>query len=140
MRRAFQPQRLRVGALLLVLGGGLSCGEGGGPSGPPEAGILTVSLATTRGDDGAYVLLVEGPALPPEAVVAADERYLVHARQAEAGAVRVLVVGDMASGPLLRLEVPDVAAAREYRVTLVDAADRTNRVVMGPSRGFTVDR
>ena len=134
LRRGAAPAALVACATL-----GLSCGGDGGPSAPPEPGPVTVSLTTPRTDDGALVLSLAGPGLTAGAVSSASPSYVVHAR-ASSGEVRVFVMGDITSGPLLRVTVPDPRAAASFQVTILDAADRANAAVPLAGRTFTVAR
>lgn len=90
----------------------------------PEPGDLTVTLSTPNATDHAMVLNVTGPEAPT-AVEAATPDYVVHSRITGTTA-RVAVFGLLASGPVVRVSVPDVRRAREYTVTVQEAVDAGN--------------
>ncbi len=85
------------------------------------AGTLTVHLTAAGANDGAVVLVVSGgPVLSVEAVGS----YEVTSTTDAAG-VHLLVVGNIAQGSLLRLQVPDISKVHEYLASIGQVADRT---------------
>ena len=136
--RAMRLTVLGVAASVLA---SLSCGKDGGPTGPSGPVTATVSLATPRTDDGALLLELTGRGLTAAGVRAARDDYFVQARPAvSGGGVTVLVVGDLVSGPLLRVDAPDAQAADGYAVAVKEAASRTNALVSSSGRSFTIER
>jgi len=113
----------RQATLLLALGvsGTLACGDKNGPSGP-VAGDLTVSYSSPSVSDGALLLLIQGG---PVASVRAAGSQQVASASAGVNLQRVVVTGDLTSGDILRIAVPDVAAVASYAVQVEAAADRT---------------
>lgn len=113
----------RAAALLLVA----ACGGGDGSTDPqPQPGFLTVSLATPAADDGAIVLSVSGPGAMSQFASVAPATQLFARRNGTSQ--RVLLVGDLNAGQLVRFHVPDVSAAAAYRATIVEVASRGNEV------------
>lgn len=131
-----KPMRPALPALLLALGAAACDGGGGGGTTEPPApvpGALTVSLATPNTGDRAMVVSVTGPGLATaEAAVAS---YVVHAR-ATPGALRAAVFGSLGSGPLLRIQVPDVNRPGDYSATVVEVADGAN--ALRETAGYTL--
>jgi hypothetical protein len=85
--------------------------------------VLTVALATPNSGDRAIVVTVSGPAIT--SVEAGSTAYVAHSRTVS-GLVRAAVFGPLASGPLLRIQVPDVAKAAAYSATVVEVSDAGN--------------
>ena len=127
----------------LVLAAAISCGKGTpvSPQPPPPppvvppppppgtAGALTVSLATPNTDDGALLLEVKGPSI--RGVTTKSAALQVYADTMSTTTVRTVVAGNLSSGGLFTFQVPDVNAAGSYTVTIVDIADRQNRLRSG---------
>jgi hypothetical protein len=110
-----------LAALALVA----ACDSASGPP-KPRAGEVTVRLETPHDDDGALVLSLTGPG-PIGAVTAAAAGVVVDARPDGQG-VRAAVFGRLEDGDLVRVAVPDVHRAGEYRVRAVQAAGRDNHL------------
>lgn len=130
--------RLRLIALAgIAILGAISCGKNTPVSPPPPppppppgtAGVLTVSLATPNTDDGALLLEVKGPSI--RGVAAKTAALQVFADTMSTTTVRTVVAGSLSSGGLFTFQVPDVNAATSYTVTIVDIADRQNRLRSG---------
>ena len=101
-----------------------ACGKDKGPA-APRAGELTLSLTTPFPDDGAILLAITGPEIGT--VRATSSAIATHSR-AVAGGVRVVVFGDIASGSLLRIAVPDASQSSKYSASVVEVSDRANAV------------
>lgn len=85
-------------------------------------GTLTIHLASAGTNGGAMVLVVSGGAVDS---VQAVGNYEVTSNTDGAG-VHLMVVGNLAAGALVRLQVPDVSRASEYVAVISQIADRTN--------------
>ena len=85
-------------------------------------GTLTVHLAATGTNAGAMVLVVSGGAVESVTTVG---NYEVTSSTDGAG-VHLMVIGDLADGALVRLQVPDVSRASEYVAVISQVADRVN--------------
>lgn len=115
-------RRLLLAALLLA-----GCRDDG-----PRAGTMSVMLATPRSTDGALLILIAGGP-----VTAARSGAHQVALDTDARGSHLLVVGDLDSGEVARIDVPDLARAAEY-VTLVEqVAHRTSFVLLDPA-GYSV--
>jgi hypothetical protein len=106
-------------AAILVLH---ACGDGGGPSepDPPEdtSGVLTVRLTAPSGADPRAVMIeVSGPAV--DSLTAPGLQLWEDGSSTR----RVILVGSLASGPILRLHVPDVGAFGAYTARVLQVAD-----------------
>jgi hypothetical protein len=117
--------RCNLALALLALAAAGSCRGDGGTDPEPRAepGVLTVALATPNSGDRAIVVTVSGPAIA--SVEAGSTAYVAHSRTVS-GSVRAAVFGPLASGPLLRIQVPDVAKAAAYSATVVEVSDAGN--------------
>jgi hypothetical protein len=135
--RAMRRTALGVAASALV---SLSCGKDGGPTGPSGPVTVTISLASPRSDDGALLLRLTGRGLTAEGVRAASDGYFVQARPAAAGGVTVLIVGDIVSGPLLRVDAPDAESAEGYAASVKELASRANALVSANGVSVSVVR
>ena len=102
----------------------VACGRDKGPAGP-RAGELTLTLTTPFPDDGAILVAITGPGIGT--VRATSDALALHSR-AVAGGVRVAVFGDIASGSLLRIAVPDASQASKYSASVIEVSDRANAV------------
>jgi hypothetical protein len=106
------------------------------PPPAPAPGPLTVSLTTTPNtDDGALLLELKGPSI--RTVTAKNAAIQVYADTMSTTTVRTVVAGNLTTGGLFTFQVPDARAAASYTVTIVDIADRQNRVRNGNS-GYTL--
>lgn len=119
-------------ALALSACGG---GDGGGSS---NAGDLLVSYFQGGPEVGAVLLTVTGG--PVEKVTALGGQQ-VSFGSPFSGTTKVVVAGTLGNGDLLRLRVPDVSLAGNYRVTVEQAADKVTFALLDVSGyQFTVHR
>lgn len=125
--------RLIASGLTALLGAGLGCGNEA--TAPAMPGAAITSLTTPNADDGAILVTVTGPGLAN--VQPAGSGYLVFWRLVSPQEVRALVVGDLGSGPLFTVDVPDLRRVGEYSGTVVEAASRADAVRVGVS-GYAV--
>jgi hypothetical protein len=87
----------------------------------PSAGVLRVIVKVPGNDEGAVLIRVFGG--PVDSVEAAG--YTTYAAQFGSDSTVVVVAGDIASGVLVRLHVPDIGAASSYQAVVKEAASRT---------------
>ena len=86
----------------------------------PDPGYLTVELATPANvQDIGVVLVVEGPGI--ETVKTAG-RELFQSAASSSTRRQIIVSGQLSSGPLLEIRVPDRGRLAEYRVQLLQVA------------------
>ena len=109
-------------AVLLTAAVGTACGggDGGGPT-KPVAGELVVRLASPNATDGALIVRVIGPVT---GVTPAGNYGVSHVT--EGNITRVILTGDIASGDLLRVKVPDVNQVLSYSAIVEQAASRVD--------------
>lgn len=115
-------------ALLLAACGGDAPPTGPAPGPPPATGPaqLSVVLTTQSPNDRGLRVRLRGPA-PIDDVRGAQPGLLVRAAPA-AQSVDVVVLGPLASGPVLTFPVPDVSLAASYTVQLLDVASAAGRL------------
>lgn len=87
-----------------------------------QSGTLTLTLTAGGVNDGALVLIVSGA---PITSVDAPAGYQI-ASNADGQGTHIMVMGNIATGVIATISVPDVARASAYAVTVVQAADRTS--------------
>lgn len=115
-----------------------ACG-GGDETRPPVAGELTVAYAEGGRAAGALLLTVSGG--PVEAVDAIPSGLAVSSASPGTGITRVVVVGALISGDLLKLRVPDLDRAAQYTVRAEQVADAADVALLDPAAyRFTVRR
>jgi hypothetical protein len=103
---------------------------------PPTPGTLTVSLATPAQDDRAVMITVSGPGIGT--VASASGAYTLYTKPEDAG-VRAALFGPLASGPLLRFNVPDTRQAKSYSATIIEVATAANQLrAIGAGYAVTV--
>lgn len=84
-------------------------------------GTLTIHLISAGTNDGALVLLVGGG---PVTSIEAVGSYEVTSNTDVTG-VHLLVVGNLATGGLVRLHVPDISRVNDYLALITQVADRS---------------
>jgi len=89
--------------------------------GDRQAGTLTVRLTTPNADDGAMTFQVSGAAI--DSATAVNQSLRLFTRR-DGGDVVGVVVGALANGAVITLQVPDVGEAARYRATVLEVADR----------------
>lgn len=95
-------------------------GDNGGTANSPVPGTLGLSLESPNNDDGAVLVTVTGG--PIDGVVAAG--YQTYSSQVDANTRRIVVVGNLVSGVLVRIQVPDLSRKASYIVTVQQVAER----------------
>jgi len=129
--------RLRIDSACLLaglLGSLVACGgDGTGPE-PADPGPLTLRLTTPNSGDGAVLFEVSGGQI--DSVVAAG--YRLRAVGSGTGVRRVVVSGNVSSGPLASIWVPDVKLVSNYAAVVRDVAAR-NTYALRDLTGFRID-
>lgn len=88
-------------------------------------------MTTPNNDDGALLLEVKGPSV--RTVTTSSSAIQVFADTTSTTAVRVVVAGNLTAGKLFTFQVQDTRQASAYTVTIVDIADRQNKIRNGNS-------
>lgn len=117
-----------------VVAAGVSCSDS--PIAPP-APLLTsalVSLTTPNSDDGALVVTVRGPDVTD--IQAVSSAHVVYPRYA-AHEAQVVIVGDVAAGPLLTIKLSRGHALSEYSTSIEQVAMR-NDSLRASTSGYQV--
>jgi hypothetical protein len=122
-------KRRFIAALLIACAGAASaCGDDdGGVTGPTGEGSVRVIYSSPSNTDGAILLTVSGAAVEEPRVVGSGQ-YLSY-RIVDSRTMRVAIAGNLSSGALLTFDVPDVRRAGDYRVTIDQAATRSNELI-----------
>lgn len=117
------PRVWKLGALagLAVLVG---CSGGTGPA----AGTLTVTLSSPHADDGGLLLTISGG--PVDSIEAPG--HAVYSARPDANTLRLILSGQLASGAIARLHIPDTRQASSYRAELSQVAARSSYVQRDP--------
>lgn len=117
----------RSGGVLMVAAVALAtaaCPDGETLEAVPGSSALLV-LETPGTDEGALLFTLDGPARPTVATVSGSHQ--VFTRDVSGNGLRVAVIGDLAAGAVLVLELPEGEVA-EYDAVLEQVADRQNRL------------
>lgn len=93
-------------------------------AGGPQAGTLSLRLTTPHVDDGALTFTLSG--LPINNATAANASLQLFTRRSGDASVVGILVGDLANGAVVTLNVPDVRAAAGYAAQLLEVADRND--------------
>ena len=117
MTRTRAAVALAVAALVL---GAAACSDSNGPAVPVTA---VAALTTPRTDDGAVLVTITGPGLAD--VQPANSFYRLYWRLASDSELRVVVVGDVAQGPLFTVSLSS-GRVSQYTATVTDAASRAD--------------
>jgi len=116
-------------AVLAVVAGtlALSCSDGSTapplPPPPPAPTAAVISLLTPNSDDGAIVLTLRGPELSD--IQATSSAHLLYARTAS-GQARVIVVGDLSAGPIVKVKLGAGHPLSEYSTAVEQVALRND--------------
>lgn len=103
--------RALLAGLLLVA----ACGDGNSPT----RGTLTIQLTSASSQAGAILLTVHGG---PILTVAAAPGYHGYDGKLSQTSHRVMITGNIISGDLATITVPDVKKASSYQVDVVQVA------------------
>lgn len=128
---------LRKIMLFLLLLLAISCGDGStGPSHPDnvvQPGWLSVALTTPNANDGVVQLSLAGGRIDSLEVTGGQGfAMLVN------GAGRLLVTGDVGSGVVARMWVPDTRAFASYSGSVEAAAARSTYQLQDITPGYSV--
>lgn len=87
----------------------------------PTAGALNVSLSSPRDDDGAVLLTISGG--PVDSIESVGFR--LYSARAPADTVKLIVTGNLRSGAIARIHIPDIRQAARYSARIGQVAART---------------
>ncbi len=112
-----------IGVLLtLVLVGGCRDQEG------PQAGTLSLVLSAPRNGDGALLVLVAGG---PVTEIESSPHTV--ALTPGADGTRLLLIGTVTPGEIVRIRIPDLARAGSYRALVEQVADEGTWALADPA-------
>jgi hypothetical protein len=98
------------------------------PSGPVPT-TLDVNFSTAADDDGAVLFTISGG--PVDSVDAAG--YRVYLARVDSNTLRVIVAGQIGSGIVARIHIPDDTRLPQYSATLNQVAARASYVQRDPA-------
>ncbi|GMR11964.1 MAG: hypothetical protein BMS9Abin29_0150 [Gemmatimonadota bacterium] len=136
-------RRIFLWAIAPLLGAATACGDSDPvepPPDPPVPGLIVVSLSTPAQDDGAALFTITGPG--SSTIQTANANYNLSWRLVSSGEVRILVAGDITSGPVVTMQVGDIRRVGDYAGTMIEVADRTGALrstVSDRTLSFTTD-
>jgi hypothetical protein len=111
-------------AFFFVLAVSSCTNEEGGPTEPegpaPTTGTLSVQLTSPNANDGGVMFTVSGGTI----TAVTSTAYSIFTAQPSSSIRKVVVVGNVTSGVLVTLAVPDVSQAGQYTVVLEQASAR----------------
>ena len=115
------------------------CGSSGGGGGP-EQRWLRLTLDTPNAGDGAILFRIQGG--PIDSIAGGAMMQDGNFNQFSSF-MRVVVAGDLVDGPLVYIQVPDIADVANYTVTVeqvsADAPPHAQRSLTGYSVSVAVD-
>lgn len=120
--------RILLGTLALA-GLGLSAcggGDGGGNGHNPVPGNLSVTLTTAPSAPGAVMFTVSGGTITSVTVSGSYHKYETILSPTSR---KVMVTGNIISGALVTIAVPDIGKAAQYSATITQIAARSTAVV-----------
>jgi hydroxyethylthiazole kinase-like sugar kinase family protein len=118
-------QRSRWLILCLAAAGATGCSHE--PSGPTAA-ALQVSLTSPNSDDGALFFSVTGGRV--DSVQAPG--YMLYTHRPDPNTLQVIVTGNLASGTVAQLWIPDERRAAQYTASVNQAAARRSYLQRDP--------
>lgn len=104
----------------------LSCS--GGSTGP-ASGLLTLELHSANGDDGAVMFTITGG--PVDSIEA--EGHAVYSAPINSTTLRVVITGDLQSGTLARIRIPDRDQSAHYAGVIEQVAQRVSYIQRDPT-------
>ena len=93
---------------------------------PAPVSDAVIALVTPNTNDGAVILSITGPDIA--AVQAADSHYVVFANLTSSQEARVIVLGDLVAGPILKLHFATTNPPSAYAGTVQQVATRADSV------------
>lgn len=116
---------LRLAAMPLILVAALgSCDSGPTGGGEPTPGTLRVMLTSPNATDAAILVQLDGTEIANVVVSGAGRSAYV--RSISGTRTKVVILGAVGTGELLRFDVPDSRARTTYTATVLQVADDAN--------------
>ena len=101
----------------------------------PQPGALTLSVQASSAQGHAFLIEITGQASSPTAVN--GDHLLFYA--VTGSGLRLILVGAVGSGPVVRFQVPDIGQAAAYTARVVEVADDLNRLLSSSSFTARID-
>jgi hypothetical protein len=114
------------GVAVFFMLGVLSCS--GGSTGP-DSGLLTLELHSPNGDDGAVMFTITGG--PVDSIEA--EGLSMYSASINSTTLRVVITGELHSGTLARIRIPDRDQASHYSGVIEQVAQRGSYIQRDPT-------
>lgn len=114
--------------LTALIGASVVAGCSPEPAGP-TAGTLQVTLATPNSDDGALLFTLSGGPIDSVEV----DGYGVHSARIDPHTLRVIVTGELHSGPIARIRIADARQLPRYSATINQIAARSTYAQRDPA-------
>jgi hypothetical protein len=94
----------------------------------PAAGVLNLTVESPHQDDGGIMLSIHGG--PVDSVEAVG--YVIHSART-ADSVKMIVTGDLGSGVIARVHIPDSRQSSQYSAQIKQAAARRTYAQRDPA-------
>ena len=115
--RFFRASALILMALLLT-----TCRDSTGGNDRPTAGWLALRLTTPNSDDGGVLIAVSGAAIDS---IRSSLPVLITRRESGTS-IRAVISGNVTSGVIAEIRVPDTRQSAQYAAVISEAASRGN--------------
>lgn len=99
-----------------------------------SVGQVAVDLSTDIATLGAVAFLIHPPSGGAISQVTPASGYDIYQRALPDGPVRVILIGTLSNGELLRFTIPDRSQAANYSLTTEGGADRVTFELVPPSK------
>jgi hypothetical protein len=119
-------------ATVAMTGLGILAGCSTEPTGP-VAGALSVTLATPHDDDGAVLFTISGGSV--DSVESAG--YSLYSARIDPTTLRVIATGDLRTGAIARIYIPDSRQVSRYSVAVNQVALRSTYGQRDPT-GYSI--
>ncbi len=111
---------IRTFVTVASLVGTLSCG--GEETLPPVPGSVAVNFSSPNGTDGAVLFTITGPGMGNLAPASSSNQLFT--RLVAPQELRVIIVGNLGSGPLFTMDIPNTNDVSGFNATVLQVADR----------------
>jgi hypothetical protein len=126
--RAFLTPLAAIVALVTCSGG-----DGGGTQANPTPGTLLVGLTSATSEDGAILVTLQGGKMGGLQAARGAIRW---SASGDSTQIKVVLIGSLATGDLLRFDVPDIAKVGNYSATTTQVAGRSNSYALLQTADF----
>ena len=124
---------LRLAGILLTALSVATCRDSAGNEKIPTPGWLSLSLTTPSADDGGILFTISGAVVDS---VRSVHPYVITRREGES-LMRVVIGGNLGTGMIGEVRVPDTRAAGAYAVVVQEVAVRATNQQRAPA-GYAI--